>query len=211
MKKVAIIGIGNVGSALGKGLAAKGHTVTYGLRDPKSDKAKAALSKIGPNAKAATVPDAAAASEVIILATPWSAAKEALQSAGNLSGKILVDCINPFTPDLKSLSLGTTTSAAETIASWAIGAQVVKAFNTTGADNMTHPSFGNQRLTMFICGNDANAKKTVSSLAQDIGFDPVDAGALAEARALEPLALLWVHLAVLQKMGSGIALQLIRR
>ena len=211
MKKIAIIGIGNVGSALGKGLAAKGHAVTFGLRDPNSAKNKAALAKVGGSVKAATVADAVKASDVVILAMPWPAMKETLASAGNLSGKILIDCLNPFTADLSSMAVGTTTSAAEMVAEAAPGARVVKAFNTTGAHNMANPHYGKQRLTMFICGNDETAKSTVGELASDIGFDPIDAGPLQMARALEPVALLWVHLAVFEKLGTDFAFQLIRR
>jgi 8-hydroxy-5-deazaflavin:NADPH oxidoreductase len=211
MKKIAIIGIGNVGSALGHGLAAKGHTITYGLRDWDSPKNKAAVAKVGGKVTVATIPDAARSSDFIILAVPWLAAKPAIDSLGNLSRKILIDCTNPLTNDLQGVTVGTTTSAAETIAGWAPGAIVVKAFNTTGAENMLNPVFGGKRLTMFVCGDDKDANAAVAELASDIGFDPVDAGPLHVARFLEPMAALWVHLAVFKNFGAGFGFQLVRR
>jgi hypothetical protein len=210
-KNIAIIGLGNVGSALAEGFAAKGHAVVFGVREPGSAKNKAALAKLGGKVKAVTIAEAVRASDIVVLAVPWSAAQQTIEAAGGLGGKILIDCINPLTPDLKGLALGTTTSAAESIAAWAPRASVVKAFNTVGADDMRNPVFGDQHLTMFLCGNDAGAKKSVSELAADIGFEPIDAGPLPIARTLEPLALLWIHLAVFEKFGPGFGLRLIRK
>jgi 8-hydroxy-5-deazaflavin:NADPH oxidoreductase len=211
MKKIAIIGLGSFGSALGQAFAAKGYAVTCGLRDPTAAKNKAALKKIKGNVTAKTVPDAATDAEVVFFATPWPATKQAIQSAGNLTGKIVVDCTNPISDDLKTVVAGPASSGGESVASWATGAKVVKAFNTTGTDNIRNPLYRKQHLTMFICGNHAPSKKTVAALAKDIGFDPVDAGPLSESRQLEAIALLWVHLAFFQKLGTGIALQLIRK
>lgn len=211
MKKIAIIGIGNVGSALAQGLVSKGHEVTFGLRDWDSAKNKAAVAKIRGQVKVATLPDAARGSDIIILAIPWLAAKETIDALGNLTRKILIDCTNPLTNDLKGLTVGTTSSAAETIAGWAPGAIVVKAFNTTGAENMLNPVLAGRKLTMFVCGDDKDANKTVADLAGDIGFDPVDAGPLHVARFLEPMAALWVHLAVFKSLGAGFGFQLIRK
>ncbi len=123
----------------------------------------------------------------------------------------MIDCTNPLKPDLSGLALGHTTSAGQEIARRATGARVVKAFNTTGAENMKRPQFGSQRATMFICGDDAGAKDVVSGLVRDAGFDVVDAGALQIARLLEPLAMLWIHLAYGQRMGTGFAFGLLRR
>ncbi len=88
---------------------------------------------------------------------------------------------------------------------------MVKAFNTTGAENMKQPEFGSQRAPIFICGEDAGAKSVVSDLAREAGFEVVDAGALHIARLLEPLAMLWIHLAYGQQMGTGFAFGLLRR
>ena len=209
--KIAIIGAGNVGSALGRGWAAAGHEVVFGVRDPKDAKAQAVVQSTGGPARAATVRDAVAPSEVVALATPWPAAKDAVTAAGPLSGKILVDATNPLTPDLSRLTVGHTTSAAEQVASWTPGAQVVKAFNTIGALHMTNPRFGDQRASMFLCGDDSTAKLTVASLAEALGFEPVDAGPLTQARLLEPLAMLWISMAYAYGQGTNIAFKLLRK
>ncbi|SRR6266404_4139998 len=126
-------------------------------------------------------------------------------------GKILIDCTNPLKPDLSGLSIGQSTSAAEQIADLAKGARVVKAFNTTGAGNMANPKFGPQDATMFICGDDGSAKATVVKLAEELGFEAVDAGPLLAARYLEPLAMLWIHLAFKMGWGTNFAFKILKR
>ncbi|HEV2616074.1 MAG TPA: NADPH-dependent F420 reductase [Candidatus Acidoferrales bacterium] len=208
---IAIFGAGNVGSALGKGWAAKGHSVYFGVPEPQSEKMRALVKSVGANARAGSVKDAATNADVIVLATPWPATHDAILAAGKLDGKIVIDCTNPLKPDLSGLVLGQTTSAAEQVAQWAPGARVVKAFNTTGAGNMANPRYDGKEITMCIAGDDAQAKSTVMQLARDLGFDPVDAGPLQNARLLEPFAMLWIYLAVKQGLGSDIAFQLLRR
>jgi 8-hydroxy-5-deazaflavin:NADPH oxidoreductase len=209
--RIGIIGAGNVGSALARGWAAKGHEVVFGVRRPADAKAQEAVKATGGKARAASLRDAAAGAEVVVLATPWGAAQDAIKGAGTLSGKILVDATNPLKPDLSGLAIGHATSAGEEIARWAPGAKVVKAFNTIGAQHMVDPHFEGQRATMFLCGDDAAAKKTVASLAEALGFDPVDAGPLAQARLLEPLAMLWISMAYAFGHGPNIAFKLLRR
>lgn len=209
--QIAIIGAGNVGGALGKGWAAKGHSVYFGVPDLQSEKMQVLLKSMGANGRAGSVQDAAANAEIVVFATPWNAAQNAIASAGNLAGKIVIDCMNPLAPDLSGLVLGHTTSAAEQVAAWAKGARVVKAFNTTGAGNMADSHYAGGKPVMCIAGDDAAAKKSVSQLAADLGFDAVDAGPLKNARLLEPFAMLWIYLAVKQGLGPNIAFQLLRR
>jgi len=209
--KIAIIGIGNVGGTLGPAWAKAGHEVIYGVRDPNSDKVKHLLDISGSNAEAAGVAQAAERADVIVLATPWSATREAVAAAGDLHGKIVVDCTNPIAPDLKGLSIGTTTSAGEQVAQWAEGAKVVKAFNTTGSGNMTDPHYGSQALTMLICGDDSEARETVAQLSGDVGFDPCITGPLYHARYFEPMAMLWVDMAYLQGRGPDFAYKILSR
>jgi predicted dinucleotide-binding enzyme len=203
--KIGIIGAGNVGGNLGKGWAAKGHQVMFGLRDPKSPK-----KSVGVEVKTGSVKEAAAFGDVVVLATPWQATENAVKSAGSLAGKVVVDCTNPLKPDFSDLVVGFTDSGGEQVAKWAAGAKVVKAFNSTGAGNMLNPKFGNQSASMFICGDDADAKKTVGQLVTDLGFEVVDAGPLRSARLLEPLAMLWVKLAY-GGLGTDTAFKLLRR
>jgi NADPH-dependent F420 reductase len=208
--RIAIIGTGSVGSTLGARWAQKGHQVIYGARDPQSDKVKNILdSQKGVDAKG--IKEAASESEVVVFAIPWPAAEEAVKSAGDLKGKIVIDCTNPLAPQLSGLSVGLTTSAGEKVAEWADGAYVVKAFNNTGYKNMGNPVYGSESLSMFICGDDPGAKKKVSTLVADLDFDVVDCGGIKAARYLEPLAMLWIHLAVTIGMGDDIGFRLLRR
>lgn len=208
---IAIIGAGNVGGALGRRWAEVGHSITYGVRDPNSERVRTLLAEIGSRARAVSIQDAAQSNEIIALAVPWGGAAEAVQAAGNLTGKILIDCTNPLAPD-RSLAIGHTTSAGEQVAAWATGAKVVKAFNTTGSRNMLNTDFGAEQPSMFLCGDDSDAKQVVGRLAEEIGFDPVDCGGISIARYLEPLAALWIHLAYGQRMGGDrIAFRIIRR
>jgi predicted dinucleotide-binding enzyme len=208
--KIAIVGTGHVAAALGKGWATKGHTVTFASREPGSDKVQALLDAAGPNASAARVADAAARSSIIVLAVPFSAVEERLKLAGDLSGKVVIDCTNPIAPGLKPL-FNAATSGVEQLAPLAPRAKWVKAFNTTGAENMAAPVYGQQPTTMFICGDDEMAKAAAAQLAEELGFEVVDAGGLSAARHLENLALLWIHLARVAGLGRDIAFRLVRR
>jgi NADPH-dependent F420 reductase len=210
--KIAIIGTGHVGSALGGRWSAGGHEVTFGSRDPQGEKARALVASIGGKVRVTGAAEAAKAGEVVLLAVPWSAARNMIAQAEvtNLVGKVLIDATNPLAAG-GGLAVGCTTSAAEEIAGWAPGARVVKAFNATGAGNMARPDYGGQRPSLFLCGDDTEAKQMVSQLATEIGFDPVDCGLLPMARYLEPLALLWISLAYNQGMGPDIAFKLLKR
>jgi NADPH-dependent F420 reductase len=207
---IGIIGAGNVGGTLGAHWARNGHTVAFGVRDPKSAEVRELVKKAG-SGTAANMVDAARSGDVLLVSTPWAATQQAIESLGDLSGKIVIDATNPVLPDLSGLALGTTTSAAEQVAQWAPGARVVKAFNTVGSNIMADPSFGSNRALLFYCGDDAAAKQTVKSLADELGFDAQDAGPLRQARVLEPFALLWISLAFGQGYGREFAFQLLRR
>lgn len=210
--KIGVIGAGNVGGALGTLWAGKGHEVVFGVRDTDDPKLHGLLESTRGKARAASVKDAAAFGEAVVFATPWPATEEAVKSAGNLAGKIVVDCTNPLLPDLSGLAIGTNNSAGEEVGRWAKGAKVVKAFNTIGAANFENPHFGSENATMFICGDDSSAKASVGKLAAELGFDVVDAGPLSASRLLEPLAMLWIHLAFKQGFGpTDHAFKLLRR
>jgi predicted dinucleotide-binding enzyme len=157
--RIGIIGAGNVGSALGRGWSARGHAVTFGVRQPSDARVQAAVEAAGGRARAATIREATADAEVVVLATPWPATRDAIQAAGNLSGRVLIDATNPLTDDFSALVLGHTTSGGEEVARWAPGVRVVKAFNTIGAQHMTDPRVGGERATMFLCGDDAEASR----------------------------------------------------
>lgn len=207
---IAIIGTGKVGRTLGLRWAGHGHHVVFGSRDPTSEKAQKLLKTAGAGVEVKSVREAAGEADAVVIAVPWNAAQTAVREADDLAGKILIDCTNPIAPGLQ-LALGTTTSGAEKIASWADGARVVKAFNATGWENMADPVYDGEPTLMPICGNDPEARALVLELAELLGFEVVDLGPLESARLLEPFALVWIHLARVQGLGPDIAFKLARR
>lgn len=209
--KIAIIGAGNVGSTLGKGWAKKGHDIFFGVLNPRDEKTQQLVQSIGTKAQAGTVAEAAAFGQVVVLAIPWHGTEAAIKAAGDLRGKTVIDCINPLKPDLSGLEIGFSTSAAEQVAQWAKGAKVFKAFNTTGVNIMADPVINGVRSVMFVCGDDEAAKPVVMQLATDIGFDALDVGKLKQARLLEPLAMLWVSLAIGGNISRDFGFALLRR
>ncbi|HEY7211988.1 MAG TPA: NAD(P)-binding domain-containing protein [Bryobacteraceae bacterium] len=191
-KKIAVLGAGNVGGALARLWSGAGHAVAMGGHGKKNQ-------------------EAVAGADIVALCVPWNAAREALGESGNLAGKTIVDCTNPVKPDLSGLAIGTTTSAAEQVAEWAHGANVVKAFNTIGAACYGNAQFGKERASGFYCGDNATAKAAVRELIADVGLDPEDVGPLRNARWLEAMAMLWIDLAINQKQGTGHGFRLLRR
>jgi len=207
--KIGIFGAGDVGGTLGKRWRQKGHEIMFGVRNLQSRNTQK-LIQMDENFKVGDIREASTFGDVIVFAIPWTAVEETILSAGNLSGKILIDPTNPLTPDLKRLALDDI-SVAEKIAKLANTTVVVKAFNAMGARTLNNPIFDSERADLFICGDDNHAKRVVVELATDIGFDVVDVGPLVNARMLEQLALLWIELAFRQQMGPNIGFKLLRR
>lgn len=209
--RLGILGAGSVGGILGRRWAEAGHLVQFGVRDPHKAEVAALLAR-SPKAIATSISEAARASEVVVLATPWGEpAREALAAGGDLSGKVLIDCTNPLTPGLTGLTTGWTDSGGEQVARWSPGARVVKAFNTTGANVMAQPQIGTERALMLICGDDPEAKAQVRSLSDALGFETHDFGPLSHSRYLEPLAYTWIWLAMKGGLGRDFALVAARR
>lgn len=175
-KKIAIIGKGNVGSALQKG----------------AERARYEVRTTGSDAK--DVRAAGAWGEIIILAIPVTARQDAIKNLGDISGKTLVDPTNLLNADW-SYAGDLTKSGAEQIQEWARGALVVKAFNTVFAQNMTTGKVKNESLSLLAAGDDTGAKKQVLDLGLAIGFAPADVGPLSNARYLEALGFLNIQLA----------------
>lgn len=203
--KIAILGTGNVGQVLGYGWAGRGYEIIFGSREPTSDKVKALLGGATGKMRADIPAGAVAAADIVLLATPWAAAQNVVQAIPNWQGKILVDATNPIAPGLKLA----VPSGGALVANWAPTARVVKAFNTTGANNMAAPTYQGQSITMFIAGDDPAAKAIVGQLAEELGFDVADVGGLEAAGYLEAMALVWIRLAMGQ--GREIAFKLMRR
>lgn len=206
--EIAIVGMGAVGSTLGERWANLGHRVTFCVRDPDSPekvrKASSLAAAVQPLSRAAD-------SEAILLAVPWTAIDDVLSQLGDLTGRIILDCVNPVDPDLTRLTLGFSTSAGEEIARRLPGARVVKIFNTNGVRNMANPHYRSHCVTMLYAGDHPEANAAAASLAEEIGLEPIYFGPLETARLLEPLAMAWITLARHRDLGRDIALDLIRR
>jgi len=196
--RIGVLGTGPVGRMLGGGFISRGDEVMIGSREPDSDKLKEWKAANGPRASTGSFADAAKFGEIVVLATLWSGTESALKLAGpgNFKGKTVIDATNPllFHDDAPpSLALGWDDSGGEQIQRWLPGAHVVKAFNIVGNAHFIKPDFPGGPPTMFIAGNDARAKETVTKILHDFGWsDVIDAGGIEGARLLEPMCILWV-------------------
>jgi len=189
--KVGIIGDGNVGSALRRGLEHAAYQVRAVGNDPSQ------------------VRQTGGWADVVILAVPFGALDDAVAELGDaIDGKILVDVTNALTSDMK-LASGCTTSGAEVLQKKVRTAKVVKAFNTQFASHMDTGAVDGQQLTTFAAGDDTAAKGQVMAMARDIGFDAVDAGPLQNARLLEPLGYFNIQMGYALGLGTNIGLRLV--
>jgi predicted dinucleotide-binding enzyme len=195
--RIAMLGTGVVGQALGSGLIGLGHEVMMGSREAANEKARGWVKEAGAKASAGTFADAARFGELAVLATLWTGTESALRMAGpeNLRGKIVVDATNPldFSQGKPRLAVGFTDSGGEQVQRWLPGARVVKAFNTIGSHLMVHPKLAGGPPSMFVASDDESAKQTVLDISKQLGLDPVDSGGLQASRYLEPICMLWVE------------------
>jgi predicted dinucleotide-binding enzyme len=200
---ILVIGAGNMGSAFVKQLTHAGHQVSVTARHLEKAQALAAAQA---GATAVASDNAAARADVIVLATAYGDAVEALNIVGELRGKVVIDITNPMTADYMGLTLGHSTSAAEEIARALPGAEVVKAFNTVFAQVLAEGAkLGDQTVPVFVASDSTRAKETANALAQSMGFATIDAGGLKNARYLEPLAGLNIYLGYGAGLGTSIA------
>ncbi|MBI0583291.1 MAG: NADPH-dependent F420 reductase [Methanomassiliicoccus sp.] len=191
--KVAIIGKGKVGTAIGSGLTRVGHEVKYGHRQPLERPRKAA--EWG---------------DIVIIAVPFNQVGNVEVEIGPaVDDKIVIDATNVVGPN-GELALGFSTSGAEEMQKALPLAKVVKAFNTVFAQNQSTGRTGDVVLTAFVAGDDPEAKKVVMSLMRELGFDPVDSGPLKAARYLEPMGMHLIDLGYGLGMGTAIGFRLIK-
>lgn len=201
--KVAIIGTGNMGKGLTKQIAKAGPHVTVTARG--LDKA-GALAKELAHVTAVPAAQALGGADVVVVATAYADAISALQSLGDLTGKVVIDITNPLTADYMGLTIGHTTSAGEEIAKAVPGAQVVKAFNTVFAQILTEgPQLQGKSVPVFYATDSGQARETVRVLIESTGFAAVNAGPLKNARYLEPVAGLNIYFAYGAGHGTGVA------
>ena len=198
--KIAIIGAGNVGSALAGAAVSAGHTVTLAATD--ATKVQQAAAATGASAAASNA-EAISDAELVVLAVPHPAVAGIAAELGHeLRGKVVVDSTNPLNATFTDLST-TDRSAAEELQELLPGSPVIKAFNTIFASRHGNPSEGDQPLDAFIAGDDADAKGKVEQLAESVGYRVIDAGSLRMARSLEEMAFLNISL----NAGNGWAWQ----
>jgi hypothetical protein len=189
--KIGIIGNGNVGSALERGLKQAGHEVKSTGRD------------------AQEIQRTASWADVVFLAVPFGAVNDVVRTLGEtIDGKVLVDVTNALTPEMQ-LAIGFTTSGAEELQKQAPRAKVVKAFNTVFAQHMDKGHVKGEKLSLLVAGNDAAAREQVLAFGKQLGFDGADAGALQNARHLEALGYLNIVMGYVQKLGPEIGFRLV--
>jgi predicted dinucleotide-binding enzyme len=188
---IAIIGTGEVSKALGPRLAGLGHQVIYGSRSPEDADARELVRASGENASAAKPREAAAPATIVMIAVPWNVAEQVVVGLGDLSGKIIVDPINPrIVAEDGYRDYPTHISSAERLQALAPRAFVIKAFNTISTDSMRDPDLLGHPITIPLAGNDAAAKETVAQLVEALGYEAVDVGPVRYAHIVEGMYLL---------------------
>lgn len=206
--KVAILGSGRIGAGLARAWTKAGHEVVLGARDPRDPELSSLCAQLG--AEAATLEQAPAGADVVVLAVPYGVLSEVLAKTGPLEGQVVIDCTNAVERGMAGLKYGHTTSSAEELQKQLPKAKVFKSFNAQGAENLSNPVYGGVKATNFFCGDDVAGKALVKQLVEDVGFEAIDAGPLSRARLLEPLMLLWIHTA--QALGTrDLAFKVLRR
>jgi predicted dinucleotide-binding enzyme len=207
---VAILGAGKVGGNLGVNLSRHRYRVVFGVRSGRD--IAGLLRRCGEGARAASVVEAAAAAGVVFLAVPAGAAVEVARSAGDLDGKVVVDCTNPVSwgegPTLAPPPEG---SVAAALAAALPRAHVVKGFNSFGAEVHLDPDLGGSPAEVYLAGDDGTAVEAVGTIAAHCGFAPISVGPLRNAALLEALAVLWIQLATQGGQGRQFAFRIARR
>lgn len=194
--KIGIIGSGDVGKSLGRGLAAIGHSVMIGSSTPESDDLKIWRDTIGKHASTGSISDAAKNSDLIFVAVNWSEIDEVTRAARPSSaGKIVIDVTNPleFDGTTARLAVGHDISGGEIVQQLLPDSNVVKTLNFVSHKNMCQPRYFEGTPTMLYCGNNPSAKESVRKLLDGLGWkETTDLGDITQSRVLEPLSLLWV-------------------
>jgi predicted dinucleotide-binding enzyme len=210
--KVGVLGSGDVGKVLAGGFLKVGHAVRIGSRSP--EKLKDWVASAGDGASAGTFAEAAQFGDIIVLATHGEGTQSAIEMAGvdNFDGKVIIDATNPldFSSGGPQLSIGFNDSLGERVQRLLPKARVVKAFNTVGNAHMIDPQFPGGPPTMFIGGNDAEAKKLVTQISEAWGWEVADLGGIEASRYLEPMCMAWVIYGI--RTGTwGHAFKLLRK
>jgi predicted dinucleotide-binding enzyme len=190
--RIAVIGTGNVGTALGTEFAALGHDIVYGSRDPSREDVKALVQMTGGNASATTPAESVRGADIVVLAVPGRLALDIATSLGDLSGKIIIDPTNNYIREGVP-RLAVETSNGELLQAALPDARVVKAFNTLNTRQMIDPDSSGGPVSIPLAGNDDAAKAKVAALVAGIGLEPVDVGPIENAHFVEGMLVLWMY------------------
>jgi len=203
---IAIIGTGNIGTALGKSWAKVGHRIFLGVRDTENFKGKDMLSL--PNVSVHSINDAAQKAEVIVIAAPPPATADIVKAMGNVANKVIIDTMNSVRTKPEGYN-----DTFEALTKLLPDSEIVKCFNCTGYENLINPLYPDgTRIDMFMAGDSKLAKEIASHLAKDLGFENCyDFGGNDKVVLLEQFALAWINLAIMQGQGRGIAFKLVKR
>jgi 8-hydroxy-5-deazaflavin:NADPH oxidoreductase len=210
--RVGILGSGLMGAKLGTILARAGHKVVFSYARSQQ-KLERLASEAGAHARAGTPREATQDADAVLLAVHWMRMDDVLEQAGDLSGKVIITCSLPMNEDNTQLVVAQTASGAEELARKLPGSHIVSAFNTVPSEVLFGVYAAREkasRPSMIFCGDFAPAKKTAAEVMRDVGFDPIDAGALSIARYTEPFALLVAELAYGGKDGPELAYRFVR-
>lgn len=203
---ITIIGSGNVGGALAVGFRKAGHSIILGVKDPALPfKGKDLAQEY--NFPFYPIQEAVQKSDVIVIAAPAHFAHEIAQTLGDVKDKVIIDTMNAVMKKPAHY-----TNSSDAILDNCNCTDVVKCFNTTGAENMANPQYDDTRLDMFVAGDSIKGKHIAVQLAKDIGFaDCFDFGGNDKFSLMEQFALAWINLAIMQKQGRNIGFKLLKR
>jgi 8-hydroxy-5-deazaflavin:NADPH oxidoreductase len=203
--KIAIIGTGNVGSALATGFAKAGHTILLGVRN--KEEFKGSTLPTIKNISVHLIAEAASAAEVIVIAAVPQAVKDIAIELGDVSNKVIIDAMNSVRVSPEPFS-----NTTEALLKLTNCKDIVKCFNTTSAENMADPFYNGKDIDMFYAGDSDKAKEVAEQLAKDIGFENAyNFGGSDKFNLLEQFALAWINLAMMQGYGRNIAFKVLKR
>jgi predicted dinucleotide-binding enzyme len=203
---IAIIGTGNVGSALASAWSRAGHTISLGVREKSSFKGKELLKN--KNTSLHSIIDAVQKSDVILISTPAMNAVEVAKSLGDTSHKVIIDSMNI----IQGRGPEGFTNTSDAILAHTQTKDLVKCFNTTGANNMLNPEYHGAGIDAFVAGDSLNGKSIAKQLALDVGFgECYDVGGNDKFQLMEQFAFFWINLAMFQGQAREIAFKLFHR
>lgn len=191
---IGILGAGAVAKALALGFASRGHSVRLSSRTPDRDDLRDWLAGVDGDVSVHSFAEAARLGDVLVLATAWEGTEHAIRLAGpeNAAGKLVLDATNPLDFSDGSPRLAITEASGTLVQRWLPGAHVVKAFNTVGAGLMVDPDLPGGPPTMFLAGQDNDAKEKAAEIVRDFGWEPLDIGPIDRSRHLDHLAVVWI-------------------